>query len=78
MIYHVAKSGSNQNNGSADAPLLTIQKAADTAAMAGDEIVIHEGVYWEWVSPKRGGVNDCCRITYRAADKRSKQFIRRL
>lgn len=67
MVYHVSKSGSDQNDGSECAPFLTIQKAADTA-MAGDEVVIHEGIYREWINPKRGGVNDCCRITYRSAD----------
>ncbi len=67
MIYHVAKTGSDQNNGSMDAPFLTIQKAANTA-MAGDEVVIHAGVYREWVDPKRSGIHDYLRITYRGAD----------
>jgi len=66
-IYHVSKNGSDKNNGSFDAPFLTIQKAADMAA-SGDKIIVHEGVYREWVKPRNGGLSDSCRIIYEAAE----------
>ncbi|MCM1182862.1 MAG: right-handed parallel beta-helix repeat-containing protein [Roseburia sp.] len=64
--YHVSKSGSDSNAGTKDAPFLTIQRAAE-AAEAGDTVIVHEGVYREWVKPQRGGLNDGCRIVYEAA-----------
>lgn len=67
MIYHVSKNGSDRNDGSENAPFLTVQRAAN-AAWAGDEVVVHGGVYREWVDPLRGGRNDSERITYRAAE----------
>ena len=66
-IYHVSKKGSDQNSGSAESPFLTIQKAADTA-IAGDTVIVHEGVYREWVRPRNGGLGNHCRITYQAAE----------
>jgi alpha-N-arabinofuranosidase len=66
MEYHVSKSGDNGNNGSVDAPFLTIGKAAEMA-MPGDVITVHEGMYREEVNPPRGGTSDKRRITYRAA-----------
>lgn len=67
MEYHVAKSGSNSGKGTAREPFLTINKAA-AAAMAGDTIIVHEGVYREWVNPKFKGLSNKRRITYKAAD----------
>ncbi len=67
MIYHVAKTGSDQNAGTRELPFLTIQRAADVAA-AGDSVVVHEGVYREWVKPKNGGKSQDLRITYMAAE----------
>lgn len=64
--YHVSKSGNDHNEGSAQEPFLTIQRAADIAA-AGDTVVIHGGVYREWVKPAFGGSGDSRRITYEAA-----------
>ena len=64
--YHVAKNGSNRNPGTADAPFLTIQCAAELAR-AGDRVVVHEGVYREWVRPRNGGWNENSRIVYEAA-----------
>jgi hypothetical protein len=64
--YHVAKTGNDENNGTPDAPLLTIQRAA-SLAQPGDVIIVHEGVYRERVIPPRGGSSDGKRITYRAA-----------
>jgi hypothetical protein len=35
--------------------------------MPGDTVLVHGGVYREWVRPRRGGVSDARRITYAAA-----------
>lgn len=67
MEYHVAKTGSNQSQGTKETPFLTINKAASVAA-AGDTIIVHEGVYREWVNPKFKGLSNKRRITYKAAD----------
>lgn len=64
--YHVAKSGNDENYGSANAPFKTIQAAANIA-VAGDVVTVHEGVYREWVNPVNGGTSDVNRIVYRAA-----------
>ncbi len=63
---HVSPSGSDTNSGAAETPYRTISKAA-LVALAGDSIVIHEGVYRERVSPANGGFNEQSRITYIAA-----------
>ena len=68
MIYHVAKTGSDQNQGNEQAPFLTISRAA-SLAMPGDTVIVHEGVYREWVSPKYKGLSDKRRITYQSADQ---------
>ena len=65
--FFVAKSGSDDNQGTADAPFLTINKAAQIA-MPGDTITVKEGIYREWVKPARGGRSESERITYRAAE----------
>ncbi|MCL1900599.1 MAG: right-handed parallel beta-helix repeat-containing protein, partial [Promicromonosporaceae bacterium] len=62
---HVAKSGSDTAAGTAGEPLLTIGAAA-ALAQPGDTVVVHEGVYREWVNPPRGGTADAP-ITYQAA-----------
>ena len=64
--YHVSKEGSDQNQGSAESPFLSIQAAA-RMALPGDVIIVHEGVYRERVDPVNGGANDLERITYQAA-----------
>lgn len=66
-IYHISKQGSDQNDGSEEFPFRTIQKAAGIA-VAGDTVLVHEGVYREWVRPENGGLNNGCRITYQAAE----------
>ena len=55
--YHVAKNNaeaSDENPGTAEAPFLTIQKAA-TIALAGDTIWVHEGIYRETITPIHSG-----------------------
>ena len=65
--YHVAKHGSDKNSGTAEAPFLTISRAAKLAE-EGDTVTVHEGVYREWVKPEHGARNDLARIVYRAAE----------
>lgn len=64
---HVATTGSDSSRGSLSEPFRTINKAA-RVARPGDAVVVHEGVYREWVTPRRGGLSDQRRITYRAAE----------
>jgi alpha-L-arabinofuranosidase len=66
-VYHVAKTGSDLGNGTKEAPFLTINKAA-SIAVAGDTVIVHEGVYREWVKPKNSGLSNIRRITYQAAE----------
>ncbi|GAA1845521.1 right-handed parallel beta-helix repeat-containing protein [Microlunatus capsulatus] len=63
---HVATTGADDGDGSADRPLRTINRAA-ALAVAGDTVVVHGGEYREWVQPQRGGLSDRRRITYTAA-----------
>src|SRR5919107_1753360 len=65
-VFHVATCGSGSSDGSQSQPLRTINRAAELAR-AGDSVVVHEGVYREWVRPRRGGLSDQRRITYEAA-----------
>ncbi|MBN7812483.1 right-handed parallel beta-helix repeat-containing protein [Algoriphagus sp. H41] len=63
---HVAKTGKDNQPGTREFPLLTIQAAA-ALAQPGDEIVVHEGIYRERINPPRGGTSESSRIIYRAA-----------
>lgn len=63
---HVATTGSDLADGSEQAPLRTVNAAAQ-AAMPGDTVLIHAGTYREWVDPARGGLDETRRITYAAA-----------
>lgn len=67
ITYHVAKNGSDKNNGTKENPFFTIQKAADIA-VAGDTVLVHEGEYREWVRPRNSGAHENCRIVYQAAE----------
>jgi len=54
-VYYVcATSGQSGNPGTQDAPLKTIQSAANLA-QPGDTILVQPGIYRERVSPPRGG-----------------------
>ena len=64
--FHVAKTGNDINPGTNDSPLLTIQAAANVA-QPGDVVIVHEGVYREWIKPPLGGESDEKRITFQAA-----------
>ena len=66
-IYHVSKQGNNKNDGSVNFPFLTIQKAAELA-LPGDQVIVHEGIYREWVKPQWGGNGHSSPITYKTAD----------
>lgn len=65
--YHVCVNGNDDNTGSSELPFRTISKAA-SIAKAGDTVIVHEGVYREWVKPEYGGESDEKRIVYRAAN----------
>ncbi|MGQ7870466.1 right-handed parallel beta-helix repeat-containing protein [Sunxiuqinia sp. sy24] len=65
--YHVSKKGDDQNPGSFEKRLKTIQSAANLA-QPGDVITVYKGTYREWVNPPRGGNSDAERIVYRAAE----------
>lgn len=63
---HVAPSGFDHASGLADAPLATIT-AGCNRARPGDTVLVHAGVYREWVDPPRGGWDDHHRVTIAAA-----------
>lgn len=65
MIYYVSVQGNDNGPGSAEMPFRTINRAAQ-AAVAGDTVRVHGGVYREWVKPAEGGLHEYCRITYEA------------
>jgi|GEM_PF-1163690 len=52
--YHVAKTGSDANDGTAASPFLTLNKAG-LEAQAGDTVIIHEGTYRETFTPQNNG-----------------------
>lgn len=66
MHIHVATTGDDNNSGTEDAPLRNIATAAKRA-QAGDEIIVHAGLYREQIDPPRGGTSESARIVYRAA-----------
>lgn len=59
MDYYVKKQGKLGGN-----TFSTIQQAAEKA-LPGDTVWIGEGVYREWVRPRRGGSDEFHRIVYR-------------
>ncbi len=54
QTYYVAPNGDDENSGTISQPWLTIQHAADTL-VAGDTVLIRNGVYNEQVITVRGG-----------------------
>ncbi len=66
-VFHVAVTGSDTGDGTAQAPLATINRAA-ALAHPGDTVRVHGGEYREWVRPARGGLSDRRRITYEVAE----------
>lgn len=65
-IIHVAKTGSDTNDGSAGAPLLTISKA-ESIARPGDNIIVYKGTYREMIVLHSGGTSQNSRITFKTA-----------
>lgn len=65
MNYHVSTQGNDQASGTTEHPFRTISRAAELA-MPGDKVLVHAGIYREWVNPANGGTLDQ-RITYKAA-----------
>ncbi|MGO4960312.1 right-handed parallel beta-helix repeat-containing protein [Jeotgalibaca porci] len=65
MNYHVSTQGNDQASGTTAHPFRTISRAAELA-MPGDTVLVHAGIYREWVNPANGGTIDQ-RITYKAA-----------
>jgi hypothetical protein len=67
--YHVAQGNpqaSDENPGSEERPWRTISKAA-AVLQPGERVVVHRGVYREWVQPERGGTGPDQMIWYEAA-----------
>lgn len=62
--YYVAKDGNDSNPGTEGDPWQTIQKAADEM-VAGDTVLVREGVYYERIVPKDSGSSGKF-ITYKA------------
>ena len=65
--YHVAKYGNDRADGTKENPFLTISRAAKLAD-EGDTVIVHEGIYREWVKPENGARNEWKRIVYTAAE----------
>lgn len=64
MTYYVDCNVAATGNGTKESPFKTIQEAADVA-VAGDEVLVSEGIYREYVDPKNAGTEDA-RIVYRS------------
>ena len=64
MKYYVCGSADVSGNGEQGTPFKTINEAA-AIAKPGDEIIVAEGIYREYVDPKFAGTPDA-RITYRS------------
>ena len=67
--YHVAcrdPRASDANPGMRERPLRTIGRAAEIL-QPGEKVIVHEGVYRECVSPRRGGKGPREMIAYEAA-----------
>lgn len=67
MTMHVSPRGNDCHDGTAATPFRTLQRAAESAG-PGDTILVHAGIYREWVRPPRGGTDDRNRIVYQASE----------
>ncbi|MCH9274855.1 right-handed parallel beta-helix repeat-containing protein [Bifidobacterium amazonense] len=75
-VYHVSQQAAiAAADGSEARPFATINEAA-SIARAGDEIVVHAGVYRESVDPRYGGESADNRIVYRAAEGEPRPVIK--
>ncbi|MCA9149008.1 MAG: hypothetical protein KDA92_06915, partial [Planctomycetales bacterium] len=54
VVNRMAAAANDQNAGTPEEPLKTIQRAAELA-LPGDTVLVHAGVYRERVAPARGG-----------------------
>jgi len=68
-VYHVAISGNDRNPGTSMRPLRTINAAAQRAK-PGDNVIVHTGIYREWVQPEHAGTK-MHPIVYEAAPQES-------
>ena len=68
-VYHVAQKhfdADDTNPGTEDLPFATISRAAEVLQPA-EKVIVHAGVYREWVTPARGGEGNSRMIAYEAA-----------
>ena len=65
-VRTTAPEGVEGPEGSEQRPFTSIDAAAQVA-QPGDTVVVHDGVYREWVDPHYSGLSDARRITYTAA-----------
>jgi hypothetical protein len=68
-VYHVDQSSplsSDDQLGSRERPFLTINAAA-AQVQPGEKVVVHAGLYREWVRPRRGGESEARMIAFEAA-----------
>lgn len=68
-VYHVAAGhpkASDRNPGTVELPFKSINHAAQIL-QPGEKVVVHAGIYREWVSPARGGTGPDRMIAYEAA-----------
>ncbi|MDY3918291.1 MAG: right-handed parallel beta-helix repeat-containing protein [Candidatus Limivivens sp.] len=67
-VYHVNQVvGRDWFPGTEEQPFRTISQGARTA-MPGDTVLVHAGVYREWVKPENSGTGEITRIVYEAAE----------
>ncbi len=68
-IYHVAQNhpeASDKNKGTVKQPFKTINRAAKILK-PGEKVIVHAGVYREFVRPENGGTGESKMIAYEAA-----------
>lgn len=68
-VYHVAQgnpTASDRNPGTEDSPFATISAAA-AVLQGGEKVIVHKGIYREFVCPPRGGQGADRMIAYEAA-----------